>query len=98
VTDQHCQVGIIEISNPKPPKRMRFVDVVTRLGGGVGNRVQACWCAEHTPQAGLMRKFGVRVLTHGKPMRPFSVTTPKATYTARPARFSSSRERPHLSR
>jgi hypothetical protein len=45
VANQQCQIDIVEMSNPKPPKRMRLVDVMTRLGCGVDNRIEACWCA-----------------------------------------------------
>ena len=40
MANQHCQINALEVSNPKPPKRVRLIDVMMRLGGGIRNRVQ----------------------------------------------------------
>ena len=49
MADQYCQINALEVCDPKPPERMRLIDVMTRLGGGVRNRVQTCRRTEHTP-------------------------------------------------
>jgi len=49
MADEYCQIKLLVVSNPKPPERMRQVDVVARLAGGIRDRIQAPWRAERMP-------------------------------------------------